>query len=284
MSGWLIRAIGIGIALLLTLAAIFGIRCMSLTSASCSLESLFGTAPELDVPYAETRHDLVAAMHELAGTGAGDYVIDLGTGDGRLAIAAVRDHGAARALGVDIDPVLVREAEGNARAAEVADRVVFRTEDLFDTPIGEADVLTMFLLPEVNLRLRPRILEEMRPGARVVSHAFDMAEWRPDDEIRVGGDRAYLWIVPAQVDGRWEMTMAGGGTAILDFDQSFQFFTGTAQRGGDGVYLGEGRLRGPALSFTADLGAGERRYRGAVDGDVIAGEDGWRATRIEELP
>ena len=256
---------------------------MSLTSASCSLDSLFRGAPELDVPYAETRPELVAAMHAMAETGAGDHVIDLGTGDGRLAIAAARDHGAS-ALGVDIDPVLVRAAEANARAEGVADRVAFRTEDLFDTPIGEADVLTMFLLPEVNLRLRPRILTEMRPGARVVSHAFDMGEWRPDDEVRVGGARAYLWIVPAAVDGRWRMTMADGETAVLDLDQHFQSFTGIAERGGDGAYLSGGRVRGTALSFTADLGSGERRYTGEIDGEAIAGEGGWRAMRIDERP
>lgn len=126
-------------------------------------------------------------------------MIDLGTGDGRILIAAARDRG-ARGLGVDIDPVRIRQAQANARRAGVADRVDFVVADLFETPLGQADVVMMYLLPEVNLQLRPRLRAELRPGARVVSHAFDMGDWQPDDTRRMGGDTVYRWTIPERVD------------------------------------------------------------------------------------
>jgi SAM-dependent methyltransferase len=280
MGSWQAKAIGLGLAALITAAALLGMRCLSVTSARCSLDTLFGPAPALDVPYAETRPEMVAAMLRMAQVRPGERVIDLGTGDGRILIAAARDFGAA-GLGVDIDPVLVREAEANARAAGVADRTAFRAEDLFDTPIADADVLAMFLLPAVNLRLRPRILAEMRPGARIVSHAFDMGEWQPDGEVRAGGAHAYLWIVPAQVGGRWRLTGAGGA-ARLDLDQRFQFFTGTATLAdGTVAAISDGRLAGPEIAFRIDDGGGPRDYAGRVEGGAILGEGGWRAERME---
>lgn len=126
-------------------------------------------------------------------------MIDLGTGDGRILIAAARDRG-ARGLGVDIDPVRIRQAQANARRAGVADRVDFVVADLSETPLGRADVVMKYLLPEVNLQLRPRLRAELRPGARVVSHAFDMGDWQPDDTRRMGGDTVYRWTIPERVD------------------------------------------------------------------------------------
>ncbi|QLC25929.1 methyltransferase domain-containing protein [Parasphingopyxis algicola] len=285
MGSWQARAIGLGLAALLTAAALLGMRCLSVTSARCSLDTLFSPAPALDVPYAETRPEMVAAMLRMAQVRSGDRVIDLGTGDGRILIAAARDFGAS-GLGVDIDPVLVREAEANARVAGVAERTAFRAEDLFETPIADADVVAMFLLPEVNLRLRPRILAEMRPGARVVSHAFDMGAWQPDDEVRAGGAHAYLWIVPARVDGRWRLT-GPEGEALLDLEQSFQFFSGTATLAdGTAAAISEGRLTGPRIAFRLDGGNGAQNYGGrvaddAMVGDAMVGESGWRAERVE---
>ena len=136
-----------------------------------------------------------AQMLEMAEVGPGDHVIDLGTGDGRILIAAARERG-ARGLGIDIDPVMVAKAQANAERAGVADRVRFETADLFKTDLAEADVVTMFLLPEVNLRLRPRLLAQLKPGTRIVSHAFDMGDWRPDETRRVGGAVVHLWRVP----------------------------------------------------------------------------------------
>jgi SAM-dependent methyltransferase len=258
-------------AIALALAATGGMgvaaRCLSATAARCSFQTLTGAAPRLDVPYAATRAPAVAAMLSLAAVGPGDRVVDLGTGDGRIAIAAARRG--ATATGIDIDPVLIAEAQANARAAGVADRVRFRVEDLFATPLAEADVVTLFLLPEINARLRPRILSTMAPGARVVSHAFDMGDWSPDAVARVGGDRLYLWRVPARVAGDWR-TAIDGRDVLLRVHQRFQAVGGTL----DGVPISDGRLDGRALRFRA----GARTYAGRVEGDAIVGRD-WRAAR-----
>jgi SAM-dependent methyltransferase len=194
--------IAAALAALLVLAGIaLAMRCSALGMASCSASTLFGGGPKLDVPYAATRPETIALMLDMAGVGPDDHVIDLGTGDGRILIAAARDRG-ARGLGVDIDPVLVRRARSAAERAGVADRVRFEVADLFETPLGEADVVTMFLLPEVNLRLRPRLLAELRPGARVVSHVFDMGDWVPDDTRRAGGAVVHMWRIPEQTPPR----------------------------------------------------------------------------------
>lgn len=181
---------------LLVLGAIgVGLRCASPARASCSLDTLFGSEPKLDVPYVTTRPETIGLMLQMGDVGPDDYVIDLGTGDGRILIAAARDRG-ARGLGVDIDPVMIRRAEANARRAGVADRVTFEVRDLFDTPLADADVVMMYLLPQVNLRLRPRLLAELRPGARVISHAWDMGDWEPEDTQRAGGAVVYRWTIP----------------------------------------------------------------------------------------
>ena len=159
--------------------------------------------PALDVPFVPTPPEVVERMLQMVDVRAGDFVIDLGSGDGRIAIAAARKG--ARGLGVDIDPRRVREAQENARKAGVEDRVTFRRESLFDTGIGEATVVTMYLLPDVNMRLRPRLLDELKPGTRVVSHAFNLVDWTPDQQDKVGYRQVYMWIVPAKVAGRWQV-------------------------------------------------------------------------------
>jgi Methyltransferase domain len=224
---------------------------------------------------------VVAKMLEMAAVGPKDHVIDLGTGDGRILLAAARERGAS-GEGVDLDQVLIRRAEEQAREDGLAERVSFRVEDLFRTPLGRASVLTMFLLPEVNLRLRQRILEQMRPGSRVVSHAFDMGEWQPDESGRAGGSRVYLWIVPANVAGRWRLTHDDGSTAELALKQDFQFFDGVAVRGELSRPIAQGTLRGAATSFVADAGHGEQLYQGTIRGDTIvaAPPQGWRAERM----
>lgn len=194
-SAVLIR-IAAALATLLALGLIWlAFRCASPGLASCSPSTLFGGGPKLDVPYVTTRPETVALMLEMADVGPDDFVIDLGTGDGRILIAAARDRG-ARGLGVDIDPVMVRRAQARARRAGVADRVEFKVADIFETPLAAADVVTMYLLPEVNLRLRPRLLAELKPGARVVSHAWDMGDWKPDDTRRAGGAVVHVWRIP----------------------------------------------------------------------------------------
>jgi len=232
--------------------------------------------PQLDVPYVASDLQVVDAMLGLAQVKPDDYLIDLGSGDGRILISAARSIG-AHGLGVDIDPARVREATANALAAGVAQRVTFREQDLFETPLHGADVLALYLSPEVDLRLRPRILAQMRPGARVVSHDFDMGDWHWDQRQRIGNATIYLWIVPAQVAGAWALSV-GGRTWPLQLEQSFQQFYGTA---GDGR-IEQGHLIGDHIRFLANFGEGRRVFEGRVDGDriyPIPDSAGWHAER-----
>jgi precorrin-6B methylase 2 len=147
-----------------------------------------------DVPYVPTPHAVVDKMLEVAKVGPNDVVYDLGCGDGRIVIAAAKKG--ARAVGIDIDEQRIREAKSNAAAAGVADRVQFRQEDLFKTDFREATVVTMYLLTSVNMRLRPRLLAELKPGTRIVSHAFDLGDWKPLETHKVGSSTVYYWVVP----------------------------------------------------------------------------------------
>jgi SAM-dependent methyltransferase len=155
-----------------------------------------GRAPSRkpDVIYEPSPPEVVEAMLRLADVGPADVVYDLGCGDGRIVIAAARRG--ARGVGVDIDPERVREARANARAAGVEDRVEIREADLFDTDVRDATVVMLFLQPDVNLRLRPRLLAQLRPGARIVSHWHDMGNWKPTAQVKVSGRNVYLWTVP----------------------------------------------------------------------------------------
>lgn len=151
-----------------------------------------------EVPYVPTPEEVVDAMLKLADVKKDDIVYDLGSGDGRLVITAVKKFGARRGVGVDIDPERVRESNENAQKAGVTDRVKFLEQDLFETDIKEATVVTLYLLPDVNLRLRPKLLSDLKPGTRVVSHSFDMGDWKPDKTENVGGRNIYYWVVPAK--------------------------------------------------------------------------------------
>jgi predicted O-methyltransferase YrrM len=236
--------------------------------------------PRLDAPYVATDYEVVDAMLAMARVRPDDYVIDLGSGDGRILIAAARSHG-ARGLGIEIDPTRIREADANARAARVGQLVQFRRQDLFETPLEEADVLTLYLTAEVNLRLRPRILEQMRPGARVVSHDFDMGEWRPDARQQVGSASLYMWIVPARVDGSWRLEV-DGRTATLQLDQNFQQIEGRIASDDGTSRVEQGRVVGRRVHFIADPGNGRREFEGRVSGDRIVpirGQSGWQAVR-----
>lgn len=236
--------------------------------------------PRLDAPQVATDFEVVDAMLGMARIRPDDEVVDLGSGDGRILIAAARSYG-ARGLGVDIDPARVRESIENARAAGVAGLVTFRREDLFQTPIADADVLTLYLLQEINLRLRPRILAEMRPGARVVSHDFDMGDWRWDQRRHVGSATIYLWIVPARVQGRWTLT-SGGQAFTLDLQQHYQELTGSIAVGDRAVRAEQGRVTGNLVRFIADIGQGRQTFEGRAEGDAIVPVNataGWRAVR-----
>lgn len=149
----------------------------------------------LDVPFVPTPEPTVEAMLRLANVMAGDIVYDLGCGDGRIVVAAARRKG-VRAVGIDIDPRRIAEAEANARRAGLADRTRFVRQDLFEADLREATVVTLYLLPSLNVRLRPKLLAELAPGTRIVSHGFDMGDWKPAQVRRAGSSDIYLWVVP----------------------------------------------------------------------------------------
>lgn len=221
--------------------------------------------PHLDVPYVPTPPEVVDRMLEMAQVHSEDTLVDLGSGDGRIVIAAASDYGVRGALGIDLDPERVAEARANARAAGVETQVSFEEGDLFTKDFSDATVLTMYLLQRVNERLKPVILDTMEPGSRVVSHDFDMGRWQPDQEDRVKGSRVYLWIVPAQAEGRWRFTMPDGEEGVASLHQSYQHVEGEIEINGQRYELQEGHLEGKQLSFLLE---GER-YEGVVNGDTI---------------
>lgn len=237
-----------------------------------------------DVPYVATPWAVVDAMLRLAKVGPGDFVIDLGSGDGRIVIAAAKKHG-ARGLGVDIDGALVSQAEREARRQGVSDKVRFAARNLFITDIAEASVITMYLFPQVNMRLRPRFLAELRPGTRIVSHEFGMEDWPPDEKITVPvPDKPYgapssdvfLWIVPADVAGTWRWRTPGAAQDDeVTLEQRFQGLAGTGRIADRPARLVRGRVRGETVQFTLITeGGGEsvqRNYSGRFAGDAIRG-------------
>lgn len=258
-------------------------------------------APKGDVPYVPTPEHVVTRMLEMAQVGENDIVYDLGSGDGRIAIAAVRDFNARRAFGVDIDPELVRESNENARRAGVADRVEFREQDLFQTDLSRPTVITLYLLPSVNLRLMPSLLA-LKPGTRVVSHAFDMGDWKSDAHTVVhdgGYYEIFLWIIPARVAGVWEWRLAtpeGEKNVELQLRQRFQELSGTAKVGDEDYELVRAELRGDRISLVlqpkGQPGQPSLNFHGKVQDDQIIGHVGaevdqppnapvWRARRTE---
>lgn len=236
----------------------------------------------LDVPFIATPDTAVYRMLEMADVRPDDYVIDLGCGDGRIVVAAARDWGVKRALGVDIDPERIAEANENARNAGVADRVSFERGNLFEMDFTDVDVLTMYLLPSINLELRPTILEKLRPGTRVLSHSFDMGDWRPDAYRMVQGRYIYQWVVPARVGGDWRIERADGSSFVIEFKQEFQRVRGMSTIENRPHPVDFAELAGPVIRFSID---GDH-YTGRVDGDTmhaLPGHlviEGWHAQRI----
>jgi tRNA G37 N-methylase Trm5 len=153
-------------------------------------------APSLDVPYVPTAHERVAEMLRLAGVQKGDVVYDLGCGDGRIVVGAAKLG--ARAYGFDIDPERIREARENAEKEGVSSRATFKEQNLFEVDVKDATVVTLYLLPSVNLKLRPKLISQLKPGSRIVSHSFDMGEWKPDKTVDAAGGRIYLWVIPKE--------------------------------------------------------------------------------------
>lgn len=149
----------------------------------------------VDVPFVPTPENVVDKMLDVAKVGKNDVLYDLGSGDGRIVIAAARKRG-ARGVGIDIDPQRIRESRDNARKAGVSSRVEFREGDLFKADIGDATVVTLYLLPKLNLKLKPKLLADLKPGTRIVSYGFDMGDWAPDTAVEVGSSTLYVWVVP----------------------------------------------------------------------------------------
>ncbi|MBY0437265.1 MAG: methyltransferase domain-containing protein [Burkholderiales bacterium] len=230
----------------------------------------------LDVPFVPTSDETVDRMLRMAGVGPKDYVIDLGSGDGRIVITAAKQFGAT-GFGVELNTERWKLSLRNAEKEGVSDRATFYQRDLFETDLSKATVLTMYLLPAVNLKLRPRILA-LRPGTRVVSHDFDMAEWMPDARADRSWTRVYLWIVPARVEGEWSWKQAVGRGApefTMELRQQFQVISGSVRIDNEPYWLTDARLRGDEISFTVIGDAGGVRirheYSGRVAGDAIKG-------------
>ena len=233
---------------------------------------------ELDVAYVETPAEVIELMLEMVDVGRGDYVIDLGTGDGRIVIAAVK-RGAV-GLGVDLDPQLVREARENAAKAGLSDRVMFLEQDLFETDIAQATVVTMFLNHEVNLRLRSTLLEELSPGTRVVSHNFAMGEWQPDkyqQYLRNAEDNFYIhdvyfWQVPADARGDW-IGKAGDEDVQMMIDQEFQRITVDLLADDRMLVIEEASLHGKRIDVIGHDQANKTQYTfsGSIEKNDING-------------
>ncbi len=236
-------------------------------------------AQPLDVPYVPTPQEVVDRMLQLGKIRAGEFHIDLGSGDGRIAVTSASKYG-ARSLGVDLNPVRIEEARANAKKANVSDRALFELKNLFETDIGKADIVTMYLLPSVNIDLRPKVLRDMWPGTRIVSHAFDMGDWKPDHRESVIGRTVYLWVIPARVQGRW--SVEGSHQFTVNIQQQYQEISGTAEFGGKSVPLRDAALSGAEIGFAIDIDGMPIRFQGIVTGDRIDGRrDEWRAARAK---
>ena len=225
-------------------------------------------------PFVPTPDQIGELMLDMARVGTGDVVYDLGSGDGRLVIAAALRG--ARSIGVEYDADLVERSVRNAERAGVHDRATFVHGDIFETDPSGADVVLLYLSPEFNRRLRPTLLEKLAPGARIVSHAFHMDDWLPDEERTLGEGpgraTAYLWVVPANVDGFWALAMDGSQVTV-ELLQRFQSLTGQAWLGGNAVPI-VGRVVGSEVEFeigVAESGRSGLRFRGRLSDGVLVG-------------
>ena len=238
-----------------------------------------------DVIWVPTPDEVVDRMLRMAQVTANDLVYDLGAGDGKIAIAAAKKFG-ARTVGIEYDADMAKHAQGNVEKAGVTAKARIVNGDIFATDFSQATVVTMYLLPALNMKLRPTILA-MRPGTRVVSHSFTMEDWEADEISSMDGRRAYFWLVPANVNGGWSLD-SGGDKAELSFEQRFQKIEGTVGLGHSQGGLRDARLRGFNISFTyVDNNSVKRDYAGRVTGSRMEGtfrsdngtEGRWSATK-----
>jgi len=250
-----------------------------------SIVGLLGTACNLnrlpDVHFEVTPQDVVEEMLEMAKVTKDDIVYDLGCGDGRFVITAAKKFG-ARGVGIDIDPKRVQESRENSIEAGVTDRVKIIEDDLFKTNISEATVITLYLLQDLNLKLRPKLFRELKPGSRVVSYVFHMGDWKPDamKPLGKGTSYFYVWVIPAEVAGMWRgsvPTQESDQPYTLQLKQNFQEISGYVTiQGGRRIRIKEAQLTGDRLSFAVKYNEANKQkvvmqFKGRVKGDTIHG-------------
>ncbi len=227
---------------------------------------------DADVRYDPSPPAVVERMLEMVDAASADKLYDLGSGDGRIVVAAARDFGVKRAVGVEIDRSLVARSREKARAEGVADRTRFVQGDLFQYDFSDADAVTLFLLPKLNRRLRPRLLAELEPGTRVVSHEHRMGDWRPDATDRVDGHAIYRWTIPARLEGHWRWRV-DGTRYELELQQHYQRVYGMLRTDGERAALQRARLNGRRLEWRATTADGDTlRFKGRARGDTLEGE------------
>lgn len=215
-------------------------------------------AQKLDVAYVPTPDFVVERMLDMADVGPGDYVIDPGCGDGRIVIAAAKRG--AFGHGVDLDPKRIEEARENAEKSGVADKVVFKVENIFDTDFSRANIIAMYLFPDINIKLRPAFLDKLEPGSRIVSHDFGMDEWKPDQQHgRMEDHAVYLWIVPAKVGGNWKWNVSGEEFKMSAV-QKFQELKLSISAEGKFLNVENSLLSGKRISFTATNSSNSKKY------------------------
>jgi hypothetical protein len=238
-----------------------------------------------DVIWVPTPEELVERMLRMAQTTPNDFVIDLGSGDGRIAITAGKKFN-ARAMGIEYNPDMVEVSNRNASKEGVAAKVRFVKADIFESDFSQASVITMYLLPGLNLKLRPKLLD-MKPGTRIVSHQFNMDDWQPDETTNIDGRRAYFWLIPAKVAGTWRFQSGSDGLDVT-LEQKYQMLEGTVKLGTVNAGLRDARLAGDKIGFAfVDQGGVRRDFTGKVSGNTMDGtmkletgpESKWTATK-----
>jgi SAM-dependent methyltransferase len=247
-----------------------GLQAHSQQRADCEKQYQPSTGqPGKDVVWVPTNDGLVLRMLDMAKVSSSDVVYDLGAGDGKIAIAAAKKFG-AKSTGVEYNPDMAALAQCFVRAEGLTQKVKIIQGDIFETNFSDATVLTLYLLPELNLRLRPTILD-MKPGTRVVSHSFLMGDWQPDESSVSEDGAAYLWIVPAKVAGKWTFKKQGGtDTFSVQLDQAFQKLSGKVDASGEEITQGE--IKGTELSLIFSEGDVHTRLKGKVSGNRVEAE------------
>ena len=258
----------------------FLLAALLLSSSAQALDK----APVNAGPYVPSPQSVVSDMLKFANVGPSDFVIDLGSGDGRIVLTAAKVFG-ARGFGVDINEKLVKEANESAKAQGIADRASFTVQDLFKTDIRKATVLTMYLLPNTVNMLKDKLQSELRPGTRIVSHDYPLSGWLPEDfrqfdlqdKVEISGVTTtliYLYLVPAHVQGAWSLKLPasmGKNPVRLELTQRITRVSGSARVGGKDVALEEGKLRGERLTFRLALDGKNYEFTGAVKGSSMEG-------------